>query len=406
MNSCIFSIGEELLEGSIADTNSSFIAQALSEFGAAPEKITILPDEADTIARALAEAAKRYTIIIISGGLGPTFDDVTIEAAAKAFALKLVRSDEAMRHIKGRLASRGIAMTPSQERQALFPEGGSVIINPAGTAPAVRLEIGEALLFFLPGVPAEMTYIMTNIVMPHIEEHFSLKKIYKRDLFFRGMPESCGDQAIKKIGIPVGVNCIINVFPNRRTAIRVRADTEAAAAPFIRMLLSELNGYYAGDTLKSGAQELSEVLFEKKLSFATAESCTGGLAASKLTEISGISEVFKGGAVSYTNGVKHSLLGVSPEILARYSAVSKEVALEMVLGVKKLMDADAALSVTGYAGGSSPADENTGKIFIAAAFDERAVCEEHRFSGSRNEIRESAAESALQLARRLINGEI
>jgi nicotinamide-nucleotide amidase len=271
----------------------------------------------------------------------------------------------------------------------------------------LRLEINGSLLFLLPGVPSEMEYLTKNSVIPYIQEHFSLAEVFKADLFFSAMPESYGDAAIKKVGIPSGVKCIINALPNRRGVIRVRAASKKEAEPFIQAITSELKEYFAGlNLLKGSAEGLAELLFSKKLTFATAESCTGGLAASMLTEIAGISEVFKGGVVSYSNSVKTSILAVSEETLEQVGAVSEQTAVEMVLGVKKLLKTDAALSITGYAGGAAPStDSEVGKVFIAAAFEGRTICEEKHFTASRNEVRRQAAEAALELARRLISGE-
>jgi nicotinamide-nucleotide amidase len=422
-SAAIFSVGEELLEGSIADTNSSFMARLLLEFGITPRSIAILPDDKTQMAKALAAAAKQYGLIMVTGGLGPTFDDLTMEAASEAFSLELEENEEALLHITARLEIKGLKITPAQKRQALFPKGGTVIINPVGTASALRLEVSGCLLFFLPGVPFEMEYIMTNIVVPYIKERFSLKKIYKRDFYFRAMPESIGDNAVRKIGIPQGVRCIINALPNRFVAIRVRSADTDKAQPFIDKLLSELSSYYIGISLKSSAQRLAQVLLENSLTFAAAESCTGGLVGAKLTEIPGISKAFKGGVVSYVNEIKNSLLEVSEETLRLYGAVSRETAIEMVYGVKKLFNTSTAIAVTGYAGSAAVGNaittedaskaniikettESVGLVFAAALFGEKMIYRRFTFSGSRNEIREQAAESALELACKLIYGEL
>jgi nicotinamide-nucleotide amidase len=422
-SAALFSVGEELLEGSITDTNSSFIARLLLEFGIIPQSIAILPDDKTRMAKALATAAKQYSLIIVTGGLGPTFDDITMEAAAEAFSLELEENEEALLHITTRLEIKGLKMTPAQKRQALFPRGGAVIINPVGTASALRLEMQGCLLFFLPGVPFEMEHIMTNIIAPYIKERFSLKKIYKKEFYFRAMPESVGDNAVRKIGIPKGVKCIINALPNRFVAIRIRSADKEKAQPFIDKLLSELSSYYIGINLKSSAQRLAQVLLENSLTFAAAESCTGGLVGAKLTEIPGISKVFKGGVVSYVNEIKNSLLEVSEETLRQFGAVSRETAIEMVHGIKKLFNASAAIAVTGYAGSAAvgnaisaedaskanatkEATENVGLVFVAALFGEKMIYRRYTFSGSRSEIREQAAESALELVCKLIYGEI
>jgi nicotinamide-nucleotide amidase len=416
-SAAIFSVGEELLEGTIADTNSAYIARLLLELGITPRSIAVLPDDKMRVAKALSSAAKQHGLVIVTGGLGPTFDDITMEAAAEAFSLVLEENEEALRHIAARLELKRLKMTPSQRRQALFPKGGTVIINPVGTASALRLEESGCLLFFLPGVPLEMKHIMTNFVIPYIKERFSLKNIYKKDLYFRAMPESVGDNAVLKIGIPKGVKCIINALPNRFVAIRIRSANKETAQSFIDKLLLELSGYYIGGSLKNPAQMLAQALFENSLTFAAAESCTGGLVGAKLTEIPGISKAFKGGVVSYVNEIKNSLLEVSEKTLRLYGAVSHETAIEMVYGIKKLFNASAAVAVTGYAGSSAAAEtadsipkadaeENVGLVFIAALFEEKVICRRFVFSGTRNEIREQSAESALELACRLIYGEI
>jgi nicotinamide-nucleotide amidase len=404
--SAVFSVGEELLEGSVTDTNSAFIARLLSDMGLVPRKIEVLPDDIDEIARGFAAAAGIYSVIIVTGGLGPTFDDLTVEAASRAFSLELEENGDALRHITERLAARGLEMTDAQRKQALFPKGGAVIINNYGTACAFRLEANNSVFFFLPGVPIEMRHLMTDAVAPYIKKRFALNDIFKRDLLFRSMPESYGDRAIRAVGIPRGVRCIINILPARKVVIKVRAayKYEQVASAFIEKVINELNGYYIGDySGQSAAQRLAAALLEKNISFATAESCTGGLAAARLTEIPGVSKVFKGSVVSYSNEIKANILGVPREILDRFTAVSRETAIAM-LNVRKIFASNAAVSVTGYAGGSDTADP-VGTVFIAAAFGDKIVCEKSIFTGDRNEIREQAAESALELALCLINGE-
>jgi nicotinamide-nucleotide amidase len=402
----VYSIGEELLEGSVTDTNSAFIAQLLSDMGLVPRKIETLPDDIDIIAREFSASAGEYSVITVTGGLGPTFDDLTLEAAAKAFSLELEENRDALRHIEARLAARGLEMTEAQRKQALFPKGGAVIINNYGTACALRLEANGSVFFFLPGVPIEMRHLMTDTVAPYIRERFALKDIFKRDLLFRSMPESYGDKAIRSAGFPEGVRCIINILPARKVVIKVRAayEYEQAASAFIEKVIGELNEYYTGDySGESAAQRLEDSLIKRNISFTAAESCTGGLASARLTEIPGVSKVFKGSVVSYSNEIKESILGVPAEILEKFTAVSRETAIAM-LNVRKIFASDAAVSVTGYAGGSETTDP-VGTVFIAAALGDKIVCEKNIFTGDRNEIREQAAESALELALCLINGE-
>ncbi len=393
----IFSIGEELLEGSVVDTNSAFIGGKLAEIGLAPRMIKTLPDDADTIIEAVRSTAAEYQVIITTGGLGPTFDDLTISSIAGAFGLPLVKDEAAAQHIVNRLSSFNIQVNDAQMHQAFFPEGAEVLPNPNGTACAMRLEAGGCVIFSMPGVPHEMKWILTEQIIPWLEKRFKLKNIYRSDLYFVNLSESSADSVIRKMGVPQDVRCIINVSDGT-VVVKLRADTPEKIAPLAEKLKTELKDNYAGDDPRGIAHIAVELLKAGKLTLAVAESCTGGLLGGEITRIAGVSEVFYGGVISYDNSVKINTLGVPSEVISSAGAVSEECALAMAAGVKTIMNTSCSISVTGIAGpDGGSADKPVGTVYIAVMVHDITVCKRFALRGDRDVIRRRAVAAALGL---------
>jgi nicotinamide-nucleotide amidase len=403
MNSAIIAIGEELLEGSITDTNSGFLARKLSEIRLLPRMFLTLPDEKSVIAKEVRNVADEFKIVILTGGLGPTFDDVTVEAVADAFAKKLILSSFAKSHLERRLNARGVEITENQLRQAFYPEGAIVIENPNGTACAMRLDTKNGFVYAMPGVPSEMQWLACNKLIPYIKERYALDEIYQADLHFSGLPESHVDRAIENIKIPPGVRCIINTMSNRRVVAKVRSLRKEAAVDFIKTLEDALSANYIGSFTGLNEQVRAKILFNilkrRSLTLAVAESCTGGLLGATIAAVAGVSSVYRGGVISYSNEVKSDLLDVSPELLSKHGTVSGEVAASMAFGVKKRLKSECAIAITGIAGPDGGSEEKpAGTVYISVVIGkDLSRTMRFNFYGDRQLIRQASVDAALDM---------
>jgi nicotinamide-nucleotide amidase len=398
VNCSIFAIGNELLEGSIVDTNSSYIARALSALGVSVRRVSMLRDNIDEIVDAFRIAEKDSQIILTTGGLGPTFDDLTAEASAKAFGCELVLNETALSHIIGMLTKRGVHIKESHKRQAMLPENCLLFENKVGTALGFGVKTKNGFCISLPGIPYEMKYIFDNFVLKFIKENFSLKEIFREDLKFKGLPESDVDEVIREADIPEGVDCIINVSKGE-IIVRLRSFSREKLDYVKMQIIEKLKDNFFGFERDSLESVLLNKLKEKGLSIATAESCTGGLIAKKLTDIPGSSSAFVGSVVAYSNEVKAKLLGVSLEILERFGAVSVECAQEMLTGLDKLFGADIGVAVTGVAGPDGGTKEKpVGLVYIGVNYKGKCEVKRFEFNGDRETVRERSAKTALSMA--------
>lgn len=400
----IFAIGNELLEGSIVDTNSSYIAKNLKKAGVDIIRVSMLKDNVQEIVSAFRQASVDSELILTTGGLGPTFDDLTAESCAKAFDLKLVLNETALEHITEMLLSRGVTIKESHKRQAMLPEGCLIFENRVGTAHGFGVKTTMGYIICLPGIPYEMEYIFQNSVMGFIKKTFSLKQKFSVDIKFKGLPESDVDDVIRKIDIPQDVECIINVSKGE-IIVRLRSFNEKRFSEIKERIKGELKGYFFGeddDTLES---ILFGILCEKNISFAAAESCTGGLLSGAFTSVPGSSKVFKGAVVVYSNKLKMHLLNVSPELLNRYGAVSSECAKSMVKGVLNYLNADFGISITGIAGPDGGTEEKpVGLVFIGVGNKEKQLVERFVFRGDRQAVRQRAVKTAFSMAIDFLKG--
>lgn len=394
----IFAIGNELLEGSIVDTNSSYIARSVSALGIIVKRVSMLRDDIDEIVNALRGAQNDSQIIITTGGLGPTFDDLTAEASAKAFGYNCVLNEFALKHITDLLTKRGVSIKESHKRQAMLPEHCLLFDNKVGTALGFGVKTTNGFCISLPGIPYEMKYIFDNSVLKFIKENFNLKEIFREDLKVKGLPESDVDEIIRGSDIPKDVECIINVSKGE-IIVRLRSFDRKKLDCVKEQLIGKLKDNFFGFGNDSLEGVLLTKLKEKGLKIATAESCTGGLIAKKITDIPGSSSSFVGSVVAYSNDVKQNLLSVPPTIFEKYGAVSAECAASMLLGLNKLFKNDVGISVTGVAGpDGGTKDKPVGLVYIGVGFNGKSDVKRFEFSGDRETIRERAAKAALSMA--------
>lgn len=406
MNATIITIGDEILIGQIVDTNSVSIAKHLNNIGITIARKLSIGDRRDAIIESLTEAMTTTDIVIVTGGLGPTKDDITKHTLAQMFGSELEYNATEGDHIRALLERRGIPFTELNRGQAMLPKCCTVLHNAHGTAPGMWFDTprGGALIS-LPGVPFEMEHLMTDEVIPRLKERYSLSSIVHSTLITRGIPESLLAERIEgwEDALPEWLHLAYLPAPN---VVRLRlsayeVDKEQAEREIAHQfdLLREIIGDnivgFEGATLE---QHVHRILTERGKTLAIAESCTGGAIASKFTAMAGASNYLLGGVVAYSNEVKESILGVDPVSIACFGAVSEVVALEMAEGVRRITGADYAIATTGIAGPSGGSKHKpVGTVWMAIATPEgsRAVM---RNSGTdRGQIISRASAYAIEM---------
>ncbi len=407
MSVALLSIGNELLRGDIANTNSQWLASQLTELGLVVEAIETVSDDAAALAESITRLAAKHRFVIATGGLGPTTDDLTAAAAASTWGVELVTNDDALAAIRRRVEGRGDTLRPGHHKQALVPSGSEVLPNGEGTAPGFLLRREHATCFFLPGVPREMRAMFNAHVVPRIRGAANQSTFFVL-LRTVGQGETWIAQALE--GIEDRHPGVTFRYRARRSEVDVRVEARAedpadararatAAADEARGLLGDCV-YGEGD--QSLPQLAGKSVRSRGWRLAVAESCTGGLIATQLTS-QPASDFFVGGAITYANAAKSDVLGVSEDTLRGHGAVSAEVAAEMAEGARRVFKCDVALSVTGIAGPTgATADKPIGLCHWAVATQNGTVCEHAVFTGNRKQVQKKAAHAALDLLRRTI----
>ena len=367
----ILCVGTELLLGDIINTNAAFLSQKLAELGICVYRHTVVGDNPERLKRALADAIGSADLVITSGGLGPTYDDLTKETVAEFFGREMALDEHSLDRIEAYFKRVGRVMTDNNRKQAMMPEGAVIFDNDYGTAPALALADGDKCVIMLPGPPNEIIPIFNERVMPYLMSRRA-SVIASRNIHIFGKGESAVEDIIGDI-MKNSENP--TVAPYCRTGeVRLRvtasAETEEEALALCdkmieRISSTEVGEYIYGVDVDSLERAAVEALREAGLTVAFAESCTGGLISKRITDVSGASSVFLGGCVTYANEAKMRLVGVREETLARFGAVSKETAAEMARGVREALSADIGVSVTGIAGptGGTP-EKPVGTVFL------------------------------------------
>lgn len=402
----IVTTGDEVMQGAIVDTNAAWIAERCHLLGHEIVRHSSAGDDAEAIGDLLRGAAERAEVVIVTGGLGPTADDITVEAAARTFGAKLVRDESVLDEIRTFFQRVGRPMSSSNEKQALIPKGARALPNRVGTAPGIHAKLGGTEFFFLPGVPAELHQIFSDSVHPWLAEvsRSALAEIVLRCF---GLPEASIDEKLKGLDLR-GARLSFRVkFPEilLKVAARAAGPLDAkriavSAAKGIRLRLGEIV-YAEGES--SLAAVVGGMLAERGTRIAVAESCTGGLIASQITDVPGSSAWFEEGIVAYSNRSKERLLGVSEETLRAHGAVSRETAMRMAEGVRRMSGAEIGLAVTGIAGpgGGSP-EKPVGSLHIAISSDTGTAAEERRFQRDRHSFKTLVAWTALDEVRKFL----
>ncbi len=404
----LLSIGTELIRGEIADTNAAWLAASLTEEGFEVVGASVVPDDPETIVAALKRLADQSRLVIVTGGLGPTSDDVTSACAARAAGVDLVQDESALLSIRRRVESRGRVVTRHHEKQAEIPRGAELLPNADGTAPGYALALGASTLFFLPGVPREMKRMFADQVLPRIRPT-SPNDSYVVRLRTFGLPESTAAELLDDLGMDQ-ISLAYRVhFPELDVKVVARGVNLAAARELgtqaAQVVKERLGDVVYGEGDETLPSITGRALRARGWRLAVAESCTGGLISHLLTSHPGASDYLIGAAVTYANSAKTRMLGVSEDTLRGHGAVSAEVAGEMAQGARRLCEVDVGLSVTGVAGPAGGSSQKpVGLVYWAVAHPGGTVVHERVFRGDRNEIQVHAAHAALDLLRRVASG--
>lgn len=409
MTAAILSIGTELTRGEIVNTNAAWLSAELTAAGFTVDAIEVIADDMERMVLTIQKIAAGHRFVIVTGGLGPTTDDMTALAAAKAANVSLVRDESALLAIRRKVEARGRTVNAGHEKQADLPAGADVLPNGVGTAPGFSIAIGDTPLFFLPGVPREMKRMFTDQVLPRIRPT-APNNTFQVRLRSYGLGESLVGQALKDIeGSHLGVTLGYRVhFPEVDVKVHARASNQQLARDLALRATAEVRARLGDVVYGEGDEAFSEMVGRAVRSrgyrLALAESCTGGLIAHMLTHYPA-SDYLVGGAVTYANSAKTRLLGVSEDTLRGHGAVSAEVAAEMAEGVRRVCETDIGLSVTGIAGPTGGTTEKpVGLVYWAVAHPGGTIVRHKVFQGDREEVQTAAAYAVLDLLRRIALG--
>jgi len=403
MTATILSIGDELLIGQVVNTNASWLGTQLTDLGIRVRSILAIGDDRGTIRREIERAASIDEVVIVSGGLGPTHDDVTREAICDLLGCDLHTDLEQLRRIERRFADRGIELNERSIRQAAVPSACRTLPNEYGSAPGLAFTIGATRVYVLPGVPTELKGIFTDRIAPELRREDASTD--RMTILVFGPTESALADRLADLNALLADDLTLAYLPSPG-GIRLRAmrHTESARERYEKLIEGIRSG--AGEWIVTERDEplhvaLGRLLTQRKLTLATAESCTGGMIGEMLTETSGSSVYYLGGVISYANSAKREMLGVSEEDLTNHGAVSREVAEAMARGARERFGSDLAVSVTGIAGptGGSP-EKPVGTVWIAVADADGVSAKRMQFGNERTITRLRAANVALDMVRR------
>ena len=413
MTAELICVGTELLLGNIVNTTAAFISEKCAMLGLSMYYQSVVGDNPGRLEELLQTAKKRSDVIILSGGLGPTQDDLTKETTAAVMGKKLIEDAQARKEIEEFLTKRGRAITENNWKQALVPEGCKVLYNANGTAPGIIMEEGNTRVILLPGPPNELIPMFEEQVYPYLHA-LQPEVICSKMVKLCGIGESAAETKILDL---IDTQENPTVAPYAKTGevhlrITAKAESEAQAYDMIAPVEEELSRrfgdlIYTDDPQVTLEMAVAELLSKYHLTVTTAESCTGGLLAGRLVNVAGISEHFKEGYITYSNEAKEKLLGVSHDTLTQYGAVSPQTAAEMAEGGAKAAGADICVAVTGIAGPDGGTKEKpVGLVYISCYCKGRVYTEKNLYTGSRSKVREYSVATGLTLLRKAILDEV
>lgn len=405
----LISVGTEILLGNIVNTNAAFLAEKCAGLGLSCYYQDVVGDNEERLSETIRLALSRADILLLSGGLGPTQDDLTKEVAAKVMEKPLYLHEESKTAIQQYFERKGMEITDNNWKQAMVPEGCIVVENPNGTAPGIIMAQEGKHVILMPGPPNEMIPMFETSIMPYLSELQSCV-IYSQTVKICGIGESKAETMVADL-IEQQTNPTIATYAKTgevHLRVTARAEDEKAAKKLVKPMVKELKGrfgnnIYTTDSEVTLEKSVVDLLQANGLTACTVESCTGGMLAARLINVPGVSEVFKSGYITYSNKSKRSLLGIKKNILLKHGAVSDKIAREMAKGAAMLAKTDVSVSTTGIAGPDGGSEEKpVGLVYIACNVRGTIEVRECHFSGNRTKIRESTVSAALSLMRECI----
>lgn len=405
----IICVGTELLLGNIINTNAAYLSEKCAELGLSCYFQSVVGDNEERLTQTLNCAMERSDIVILSGGLGPTEDDLTKEVTAKVCGRKLSVDDHSMERIAEYFATRDLTPTENNWKQAMIPEGAIVLDNDNGTAPGIIIETEAVRVILLPGPPNELVPMFEERVAPYLEK-LTPGVICSRTVKLCGASESQVETELKDL-IDNQTNPTIATYAKTgevHVRVTASADCEKDAEKLIKPMVKELKKRFGQDVYTTEAdvtleKAVVDLLLAKKFTFSCAESCTGGMLSARIINVPGVSDVYKAGFVTYSNKSKRKLLGVKRSTLEKFGAVSEPTAKEMVKGAMMAAKSDVSVALTGIAGpDGGTKDKPVGLVYIGCKVGEKTIVKEYHFKGNRAKVREAATSAALTLVRRCI----
>lgn len=405
----LISVGTEILLGNIVNTNAAYLAEKCAWLGLSCYYQDVVGDNEERLYETIRTALSRADILLISGGLGPTQDDLTKEVAAKVLEKPLYLHEESKEAIRRFFDKRGMEITDNNWKQAMMPEGCIVLDNPNGTAPGVIMEKDNKHIILMPGPPNELIPMFETSVIPYLNR-LQDGLIYSQTVKICGVGESKAESMVKDLIDGQSNPTIATYAKTGEVHLRVtaKAEDEKAAKKLVKPVVKELKGRFGSSVYTTEnnvtlERSVVDLLRANHLTLVTAESCTGGLLSARLVNVAGVSDVFKAGYVTYSNKAKRRLLGIKKSSLAKHGAVSKEIAREMAKGAALISKADVTVSITGIAGPDGGTEEKpVGLVYICCSVCGKVTVKEYRFSGNRDKIRENTVSAALVFLRECI----
>jgi len=403
----VICIGNEILLGHINNTNAQYISQYLTNIGIKTSLHVSIPDDHQTISSSIRKSLLDSDIVVLTGGLGPTVDDITLECISMALNKKLIFNKKVAAHIRSHFKKRKLKMPKNNLRQALIPEGAKYILNNIGSAPGLIICVGKKVLIALPGVPFEMQDMIEKSVTPYLKKHFLPDLIIKSHVIkITGLAESVVNEKIEDI-LKIGGNVQMGIYPHPGE-ISVKITVTDKSANKVNSTINKIEkniksrlGYYIfGYDNEKLEQVIGKLLLKKKKTLSIAESCTGGLLADRITDIPGSTKYFQIGVVTYSNESKNKVLNIPIETIKEHGAISRQVANLMAKNVRLLGRSDIGIGISGIAGPTGGTKKKpVGLVYISLSTKDKTLCKEFRFLGQRNIIKFKATQAALNMLR-------